>query len=71
MLVAKESKLLAKVALKLINFPQSSASVERTFSAVRRIHTWQRGSLGRETLSKLVYIYVNRRALQKENVLRE
>jgi len=57
---------LAKVALKILGFPQSAASVERTFSAIRRIHTWQRSCIGREKLAKLVFIYVNRRALQKQ-----
>jgi len=36
-----EGKLLANIALPLLQFPQSSASVERSFSAVRRVHTWQ------------------------------
>jgi len=58
----KETHALAKVALKIIAFPQSSANVERTFSALRRIHTWQRSSIGREKLAKLVYIYINRHA---------
>jgi len=66
----EETHALAKVALKLIAFPQSSANVERTFSSLRRIHTWQRSSIGREKLAKLVYIYINRHALHNENMLR-
>jgi len=62
---SQEGKLLATVALKVITFPQSSASVERSFSALRRVHTWERSSLGREKLSKLIYIYVNCAALRK------
>jgi len=61
-----ESKALAAVALSLLGFPQSSASVERSFSAVRRIHTWQRALLGREKLSKLVFIYINQQALRNK-----
>jgi len=57
------SKELATVALKILKFPQSSASVERSFSAVRRVHTWQRSKIGRKKLAKLVFIYVNGRKL--------
>jgi len=70
LICVSETQHLAKLALKLIGFPQSSASVERTFSAVRRIHSWQRACIGREKLRKLVYIYVNRHALRGENMLR-
>jgi hypothetical protein len=56
---------LADIAIELLSFPASAAAVERTFSIVRRVHTWQRNKLGRDTLSKLVYIYVNQRALEK------
>ena len=61
----KSSQDLAKIALELLAFPQSMAAAERTFSAVRRIHTWQRNRLGRKKLAKLVYIYINQRALNK------
>jgi len=70
LICVSETQHLAKLALKLIGFPQSSASVERTFSAVRRIHLWQWACIGREKLRKLVYIYVNRHALRGENMLR-
>jgi len=66
MSTCNESKALAAVALSLLGFPQSSASVERSFSAVRRIHTWQRALLGREKLSKLVFIYINQQALRNK-----
>jgi len=64
-----EGKELAEVALSLLQFPQSSASVERSFSALRRVHTWQRASLGREKLAKMIYIYVNSAALRRLNIL--
>jgi len=60
-----EGKALAEIALPLLQFPQSSASVERTFSALRRVHTWQRASLGREKLAKMIYVYVNCAALRR------
>lgn len=53
----------ARVALKILRFPQSSASVERSFSPIRIIHTRLRNRLGRDTLAKLVYVYYNVRAL--------
>src|SRR5688500_8717695 len=57
-----ETTPLAKIAVKILGFPQSGAvSVERTFSSLHRIHTWQRSQIGREKLSKLVFIYYNRR----------
>ena len=62
---ATEAKELSEIALSLLQFPQSSASVERSFSALRRVHTWQRASLGREKLSKMVYVYVNSAALRQ------
>jgi len=60
-----EGEELAKLALQILQFPQSSASIERSFSAVRRIHTWQRSSLGREKLAKMVYVYFNSATLRK------
>jgi len=64
-----ESQALAKIALAILGFPQTTASVERSFSSLRRIHTWERNSIGREKLSKLVYIYINRKALWECNRL--
>jgi len=66
----QESTTLAKAAYWLMTIPQSTASVERSFSAVRRIHTWTRSSLGREKLAKLVYIYFNCSALRKAGKLK-
>ena len=64
-LKSPNSKTLAHIAIEILSFPGSAAAVERSFSVVRRVHTWQRNKLKREKLSKLVYLYVNRRALDK------
>jgi len=64
-----EGKALAAIALSLLQFPQSSAAVERSFSALRRVHTWQRASLGREKLAKMIYVYVNCASLRRANKL--
>lgn len=58
-----ETKELAILALEILGFPQSGASVERSFCAVRRIHTWQRSCIGRKKLAKLTFVYINRKAL--------
>eukprot|EP01127_Copromyxa_protea_P013972 TRINITY_DN381_c0_g1_i4.p1 TRINITY_DN381_c0_g1~~TRINITY_DN381_c0_g1_i4.p1 ORF type:complete len:250 (-),score=19.31 TRINITY_DN381_c0_g1_i4:8-757(-) len=63
--MSTRNKWLSDIAIEILSFPGSAAAVERTFSVVRRIHTWQRNRLRRETLQKLVYIYINRRALNK------
>jgi len=54
----------AHLALKMLRIPSGIAGIERTFSAVRRIHTWDRASLGASTVDKLIYIYVNTRFLE-------
>jgi len=56
---------LASIAVRLLKFPQSNASVERSFSVIRNIHTWKRCSLHRNTLKKLIYIYANMRFLEE------
>jgi hypothetical protein len=50
---------LATAAIRILSFPRSCAAVERSFSVVRRIHTWQRNRLGRKKLARLVYVYLN------------
>jgi hypothetical protein len=65
----KPSKTLATIALDILGFPQSCAAVERSFSVVRRIHTWQRNKLGRKTLAKLVYVYLNQHALERRQLI--
>jgi hypothetical protein len=57
---------LAEIALKILSLPMSCVAVERSFSVVRRIHTWQRNRLGRKKLAKLVYVYLNQRVLDKQ-----
>lgn len=66
--LVNSAKLFANFALEILAIPQSCASVERTFSAIRRIHTWQRNKIGRKKLSKLVYIYVNNKEFREENL---
>lgn len=61
----KATAALAGIALRILGFPQSSASVERSFSAVRQIHTLHRNRLGRKKLAKLVYLFFNERSLKK------
>jgi hypothetical protein len=56
-----------QIALQVLAFPASCAAVERSFSCVRCIHTWQRNKLAPETLANLVYIYLNSRALARLN----
>jgi len=58
------SAQLAKIALYFLGFPQSSASCERSFSPLCHIHTWNRRSLQRSTLSNLIYVYTNKDLLQ-------
>lgn len=60
-----KNRALADIAIEILSFPASAASVERSFSIVRRVHTWQRNRLGRKKLAKLIYIYMNTRALDK------
>jgi hypothetical protein len=63
-----KNRSLAAIAIEILSFPASTAAVERTFSVVRRVHTWQRNRLSRKKLAKLVYIYVNQRALAQQNM---
>jgi hypothetical protein len=56
---------IVQIALEILSFPASCAAVERSFSCVRHVHTWQRNRLAPKTLNNLVYIYLNSRALAK------
>ena len=48
-------------ALKIaVTLPISSASAERSFSAMKRIKSWLRASMGNERLSDLAVINVNK-----------
>jgi len=63
LLYVKGTNVLAELALRILSFPQSCASLERSFSPVRVIHTCRRNKLKRDKLSQLVYIYFNHRSL--------
>lgn len=63
--MAPGHQIFCQVAIEVLSFPASAAAVERTFSAVKRLHTWQRGKLNRDTVAALTYVYVNRRALDQ------
>jgi len=58
-----EYQELARIAIEILTMPSGIAGVERSFSALRRIHTWQRAMLGPKTVDKLQYIYINLRWL--------
>ena len=60
---------VAEIALFLLEFPMSSASVERSFSVIRHIHTWKRNRLGRERLATLTFVNINRNFKRKINRL--
>jgi len=62
------SSRLATISLNILKFPQSSADVERSFCAVKRVHTWQRASLRRKKVAKLVFIFVNNKKLNNQEL---
>lgn len=53
----------ANFVLKVLKIPPGIGAVERSFSPVRRIHTWQRSSMQSDTVDDLIYVYVNLRFL--------
>ena len=60
---------VAEIAMFLLEFPMSSASVERSFSVICHIHTWKRNRLGRERLATLTFVNINRNFERKINRL--
>jgi hypothetical protein len=46
-----KNRKIVRIALDVLSLPASCAAVERSFSCVRRIHTWQRNRLAPETLA--------------------
>lgn len=60
---SNEFKELASFAVKILSIVASDAHIERTFCAVRRIHTWYRSRLSCDLLQKLIYIYLNKHFL--------
>ena len=53
----------AEFVLQILKIPTGIAAVERSFSPVRRFHTWQRANLDPQTLDHLVYVYFNLKSL--------
>ena len=47
---------LAKVAINLLSIPCSSASVERSFSLLKRVHTNSRASLIQNTIESIMLV---------------
>jgi len=47
--------------------PPGIAAIERTFSGLRIVDTWRRGSLGPRTVDMLCYIWCNHRLLNARN----
>ena len=54
---------LAAFTIDMITIPVSNSAVERTFSAVRVIHAFNRLILMHSTLNKLMYVFCNERFL--------
>ena len=54
---------LATLALQTLSIPAGIAGVERSVSALRRIHTWERNRLAPSRVDKLVFCHQNLRLL--------
>jgi len=57
---------LAQLALETLTIPTGIAGVERSVSALRRIHTWERNRLAPSRVDKLVFVHQNLRMLPEE-----
>ncbi len=57
-------KAVLQVALTI---PVSSCSCERSFSALRRLHTWLRSTMGQERLNDLAIMSIEKKNLQGIN----
>jgi len=57
---------LAELALETLTVPTGIAGVERSVSALRRIHTWERNRLAPSRVDKLVFVHQNLRMLDGE-----
>lgn len=55
---------VTKLCALILTIPATSASAERTFSALRRIHTYQRNTQGQNRLSGLSLISIEKSLLQ-------
>lgn len=58
---------LTQVIQISLTIPVSSCSCERTFSVLRRLHTWLRSTMGQERLHNLAILTVEREELSKLN----
>jgi hypothetical protein len=56
----------ANECIKLCSTVTGIGGLERTFSSIRRIHTWKRSRLSKQTLDDMVYIYVNYKFLKAD-----
>lgn len=56
---------LAEIALRILSIPPNSVGSERSFSALNLIHTARRNKLDTGRIDKLVYLYMNLRAMSK------
>ena len=61
---------LSKIAVMILNMPPTSASVERSFSTHKDIHSAKRNRLTTTRSGKLVYVSHNLKLLGKEKVER-
>lgn len=59
---------VTKLCQLVLTIPASSASVERTFSALKRIKTYVRNSTGQERLSKLALLSIEKELLSELNL---
>ena len=60
-------RTFAELALQTLSVPTGIAAVERTVSALRRVHTWERNRLAPSRVDKLVYVHQNLRMLLSES----
>lgn len=62
-----DHKNLAALAINLLSIPSSSASVERSFSQLKRIHTNFRASLTQTTIDNIMLVKWNALLKAKES----
>lgn len=64
---------IKQALLILLAIPATTATVERSFSTLRRVKTWLRSTMGEERLSGLCLMSVHRKLVQenKNNILKE
>jgi hypothetical protein len=62
---------LSKVAQMLLAIPPASATSERVYSSVGNVWSSKRSRMTNSRVKKLLFIYFNRRALQRDGAARE